>query len=79
MDTGLYRALEALNGNQSELARICGVKQPTVWGWLNKGRGVLPAEYVLKVEEATGIARHELRPDIYPPPKSQAEAAQVAA
>lgn len=26
----------------------------------------LPAEYVLRVEAATGICRHNLRPDIYP-------------
>ena len=26
----------------------------------------LPAEHVLAVEEATGISRHDLRPDIYP-------------
>ena len=62
----LKSALAALGGNQSELARICGVTQPTVWGWLNKGRGLLPPEYVLKVETATGISRHQLRPDIYP-------------
>lgn len=65
-NTGLQRALDALDNNQSKLARICGVTQPTVWGWINKGRGLLPAEYVLAVEEATGVSRHELRPDIYP-------------
>jgi DNA-binding transcriptional regulator YdaS (Cro superfamily) len=65
--TGLQLALGALGDNQSELARICGVSQPTVWGWVNKGRGQLPAEYVLKVEDATGVSRHALRPDIYPP------------
>ncbi|KNH02633.1 hypothetical protein J121_417 [Qipengyuania citrea LAMA 915] len=26
----------------------------------------LPAEYVLRVEAATDISRHDLRPDIYP-------------
>jgi DNA-binding transcriptional regulator YdaS (Cro superfamily) len=64
--TGLQLALSAIEGNQSELARICGVAQPTVWGWINKGRGVLPAEYVLAVEKATGVSRHDLRPDLYP-------------
>lgn len=59
-------ALDALNDNQSELARICGVSQPTVWGWVNKGRGMIPAEYVIAVENATGVSRHALRPDIYP-------------
>lgn len=26
----------------------------------------LPAEYVIAVEEKTGVSRHRLRPDIYP-------------
>lgn len=67
--------MAALDGNQSQLARICGVTQPTVWGWLNKGKGILPAEHALKVEEATGISRHVLRPDVFGP----AEPHQAAA
>ena len=63
---GLHAALAALENNQSELARICGVSQPTAWGWVNKGRGIIPAEYVLAVEKATGINRSALRPDLYP-------------
>lgn len=63
-----YQALElALEhaGSQSELARICGVSQPAVWKWLQSSKR-LPAEYVLRVEAATGVSRHDLRPDIYP-------------
>lgn len=52
-------------GSQSALAKICGVGQPAVWKWLQSAKR-LPAEYVLKVEAATGVARHLLRPDIYP-------------
>ncbi|WP_375290889.1 transcriptional regulator [Qipengyuania sp.] len=52
-------------GSQGALARLCGVKQPTVWKWLNKKKP-LPAEHVLRVEEATGVSRHDLRPDLYP-------------
>ncbi len=26
----------------------------------------MPAEFVLKAEAATGVSRHDLRPDIYP-------------
>lgn len=63
--TGLEAALEAAQ-SQSRLAEICGVSQPTVWGWLNKGRGQLPGEYVLKCEAALGVSRHILRPDLYP-------------
>lgn len=73
-DTPLQSVMRALDGNQSELARICGVSQPTVWGWLNKGRGILPAEHCLKVEAATGISRHELRPDVFGPADEQAAA-----
>lgn len=63
-----YEALQAaLNkaGSQSALARVCGVSQPTVWKWLQTRR--LPPIHVLAVETATGISRHHLRPDIYPP------------
>ena len=52
-------------GSQSQLARICGVSQPSVWKWLQSSKR-LPAEYVLRVEAATGVSRHDLRPDIYP-------------
>ena len=64
--TGLQMALAAVDNSQSRLARICGVSQPTVWGWINRGRGILPAEYVLAVERETGVSRHLLRPDVYP-------------
>jgi DNA-binding transcriptional regulator YdaS (Cro superfamily) len=52
-------------GSQSKLARLCKVSQPAVWGWLNKLKQ-LPAEHVLTVEAATGVSRHDLRPDLYP-------------
>lgn len=52
-------------GSQSALARICGVSQTAVWKWLQSAKR-LPAEYVLKVEAATLVPRHLLRPDIYP-------------
>lgn len=62
---GLQLALEKA-GSQSRLAEICGVSQPTVWGWINKGNGRIPAEYVLTVERELGLSRHDLRPDLYP-------------
>lgn len=52
-------------GSQSEFARVCGVTQPAVWKWLQSSKRI-PAEYVLRVEAATGVSRHLLRPDIYP-------------
>jgi TorA maturation chaperone TorD len=54
-----------------------GVTQPNVWHWLHKAERV-PAEYVLKIEQATGgqVSRHDLRPDIYPPTASHAQPAE---
>jgi DNA-binding transcriptional regulator YdaS (Cro superfamily) len=44
---------------------LCNVSSAAVWKWVQQGQR-LPAEHVLTVEAATGIARHLLRPDIYP-------------
>lgn len=52
-------------GGQSATARVCEVTQPAVWKWLQSGKK-LPAEFVLRMEAATGVSRHLLRPDIYP-------------
>lgn len=60
----------AIAGSQSELARRIGVRQGYVWKWLRSGR--IPAERVIAIEAATGISRHELRPDIYPIADQQA-------
>ncbi|MEA1083237.1 YdaS family helix-turn-helix protein [Sphingomonas sp. CD22] len=71
----VQRAVDAAGG-QAGLARAVGVSQPSVWHWLRKSHRV-PAEYVIPVEAATGVSRHELRPDIYPveaEPTSQAAA-----
>ena len=60
----LKQAIEAA-ASQSALGRICGVSQTAVWKWVQSSKR-LPAEYVLRVEAATGVSRHWLRPDIYP-------------
>lgn len=59
------RLASELVGSQAAMARLLGVSQPTVWLWLRKDKP-LPAKHVLTVEAATGISRHDLRPDIYP-------------
>ena len=64
--TPLQRAFERFGKNQSKLAAALGTSQQNVSNWLRK-KQQLPAEYVLRAEEATGIPRHEWRPDIYPP------------
>jgi len=69
MPTIIRKAVK-IAGSQSNLARQIGVSQPRVWHWINKA-SVIPAEYVLPIERATGITRHELRPDIYPQDDAQ--------
>jgi TorA maturation chaperone TorD len=58
-DQGLNEAIRVVGG-VSELARKIGIAQPSVSGW-----GRVPAERVLAVEEATGVSRITLRPDLY--------------
>jgi DNA-binding transcriptional regulator YdaS (Cro superfamily) len=58
--------------NMADLARRIGINKSSVTLW---GQRRVPAERVLEVEKATGIPRHELRPDIYPAPVEQTGAA----
>jgi len=58
-DQGLQQAIDAAGG-VSELARRLGISQPSVSNWDR-----IPAELVLSVEAATGIARARLRPDLF--------------
>lgn len=63
-----FEALQAAvdkAGSQAEIARIAGVSTTAVWKWVQSSKRV-PAEFVLKIEAATGVSRHDLRPDIYP-------------
>jgi DNA-binding transcriptional regulator YdaS (Cro superfamily) len=60
-----------LSGGQSALAEAIGTSQSQVWYWLNRSRKGVSAEFVLKIEQATGVPRHEIRPDIFPLPQEQ--------
>lgn len=51
----------------AQLAAIFGVHKTTVMRWEDGGP---PPERVLEIERATGVPRHELRPDIYPAPSA---------
>jgi TorA maturation chaperone TorD len=57
---GLEHAIEAAGGIGA-LARALGISQPAVSNWQK-----IPAERVLAVEAITGVARSQLRPDLYP-------------
>ncbi|MEJ6656893.1 MAG: YdaS family helix-turn-helix protein [Pseudomonas sp.] len=54
-------------GGQSALAKLLGITSQAVNKMCASGR--VPAERVLAIEEATGVSRHELRPDLYPKEK----------
>lgn len=73
LHSALRKALKVAGDNQSRFARDIGTSQQLVSYWVNNGRP-LPAEYVLAAEQAFGVSRHELRPDLYPLP-AQADAA----
>ena len=74
---GALRRAVAIIGGQSKTARLLDLSQTSIWKWVSKGK-VLPAEHVLTIEAATGISRHDLRPDIYPIDLSPAPAPEAA-
>jgi TorA maturation chaperone TorD/DNA-binding transcriptional regulator YdaS (Cro superfamily) len=57
---GLQSAIDAAGGVGS-LARLIGISQPSLSNWRR-----VPAERVVAVEQATGVSRALLRPDLYP-------------
>lgn len=61
----LQRAVDLAKG-QSALAAKLGVTQSTVWYWLKHSKKGVPAEYVIPIETAFGVSRHDLRSDLYP-------------
>ena len=64
----LDRAAKVM-GTQAALAEKLGVTAQAVTNWRRNG---VPAERVLDIERVTGVPRHELRPDIYPPDEYRA-------
>jgi len=70
LHTALERAVDKA-GSQSRFASAVGTSQQLVSYWLAKQRP-LPAEFVLRAEQAGLGDRHVLRPDIYPPTQGAA-------
>ena len=64
----LKRAIEHFDG-VTPLAEALGCSQPVVSNWLC--RGVVPAHRCVAIERVTkgAVTCHELRPDIFLPPK----------
>ena len=55
-------------GGLTKVARDLNVPIATVSSW--RLRCQIPVRRVLDVERVTGVPRHEIRPDIYPPPQT---------
>ena len=66
MCDALKRAIKA-SGGTNAMAKACGIAAPSVSGWT-----VAPPLRVLQIEAASGVSRHDLRPDIYGPEPEQA-------
>jgi DNA-binding transcriptional regulator YdaS (Cro superfamily) len=50
--------------NKNRVAKHFGISRQAVGQWFE---GEIPPKRVIELEKITGIPRHELRPDIYPP------------
>ncbi len=76
-DTPLARAVRA-ERSQSAFGRLVGRRQSTINDWL-KNDVPLPAELCPIVEEATGIPREDLRPDLFQRDAAAERSSQVPA
>lgn len=61
-------AAEKAGGIQN-LADALGIRRQAFYMWEK-----VPAERVIPIEQATGIPRQKIRPDLYPPQKGEAAA-----
>lgn len=61
----ITRAVEAIGG-QIPLAKRLGVNPSLISQWVT-GRLNVAAHHVLIIEAATGVSRHDLRPDVFGP------------
>jgi len=77
MTTAIQKAIELLGG-QAAMARSLSVHPALVSQWSTSRRPVA-ARHILAIEAATGVSRHELRPDVfgYPPEVEIAALANV--
>ncbi len=51
-------------GLAARLAKELGITREAVWQWRQ-----VPARHALMVAKLLRLPRHEVRPDLYPPPK----------
>ena len=65
-DAPLKKAISVIGGT-TKLAKAISatgkkVRHSTVYKWMS---GRVPAEYCIAIEKATGVSRHDLRPDVF--------------
>ena len=59
-DPGLLKVIGAVKGDIQKLARKISYSPQAIYLWKR-----VPAELVVKVEEATGVPRQQIRPELY--------------
>ena len=75
MQTGIGALRQAIRQHfrtQVALARAVGVTPQAVSEVLKRDKRV-PAEWCVKLQQATGTPAHEFRPDLYPPKEEQGD------
>ncbi|RUV65201.1 MAG: helix-turn-helix domain-containing protein [Mesorhizobium sp.] len=60
-------------GGEAKLAELIGKTRSHVTTW--KYRGMIPADQVIPIEQASGVSRHVMRPDVFGPAPDQSEEA----
>jgi DNA-binding transcriptional regulator YdaS (Cro superfamily) len=58
------RLAVAVAGSRKLLGSAIGASHQTIGNWVK--RGYCSSGAVIAIEKATGISRHDLRPDLYP-------------
>lgn len=71
--SAITTAIEKQGAGQAGIARLLGVSPQAVSQWVSGVRPV-PPRHAIAIEAATGVSRHDLRPDVFGP----SEAAQAA-
>lgn len=77
--SALQRAMSVVGeepGRQTRFAELIGTTQQLVSYWEKHGR--VGGRFVLAIEAATGVSRHELRPDIFGEAAETAPSARAA-
>jgi len=59
--TPIEKALRIIG--KAQLARELGLTRAAIYAWAKNGR--IPAHYILRIEQMSGVSRFELSPEIY--------------